>query len=163
MFTRPAGIVGALLVGFHGWLLAGHAWTGQLADPGLALRWLSAAGLLAAILVLRRQGQSVAWGRRAVALWLLAAVLHAPALADRVEHTSPALPEAVVTLVGGAASVSLGALLGLALARALWRVGRSTTRRLRAGAFVLVRRLSCPAVLHRLSPRPPPDFASVPS
>ena len=159
MSSRPAAIVGALLVGLHGWLLAVHAWTGQLADPALALRWAAAAGLLAGLTVLHRRGLSLWSGRRAVAIWLLAAVLHAPALADRAGHASPALPEAVVTLVG-AATASLGLLGSLALSGFPWRRGRAPLGTpIRPADRGL--RPSRRALLHRLSPRPPPILASV--
>jgi len=67
--------IGALLVAFHVWLFGSQLWDGQLVDLALGVRWLIAAGLVAALANLRRRGLSVVWGRHAVALWVLAALL----------------------------------------------------------------------------------------
>jgi len=62
-------IAGALLVTFHGWLLVGQFLDGQLAQPYLLLRWVVAAGLVAGLVLIRRQGAEV-FSRRAVAVWV---------------------------------------------------------------------------------------------
>ncbi|HUF48786.1 MAG TPA: hypothetical protein VMM93_13295 [Vicinamibacterales bacterium] len=109
---------GALLVAFHVWLFAGQIWSGELAHPGVALQWVVAGVLVWALGRLRRQGESMFRGRRAVAVWLLAALLHAPAVADRLDAPGAlALPEVVATLassaIGTTAAVGFVLLLGL--------------------------------------------------
>jgi hypothetical protein len=153
---------GALLVLFHAWLLAGQAWDGQLADPALILRWAAAGAIVAALFALRRTGASMFRGRKAVAIWLLAALLHGPAAARHIEGLGePALPEFVATLTQIA--VASGAALGLG-----WLLLRAIARRrevpvLRA-AFVLRERPRPVSILSRafvrFSPRPPPFHAA---
>ena len=124
MIRRVLLAAGALLGLFHVWLFAGQAWNGQLGDPALLLRWLLAGGLVAALVVLRRQGASIFRGRKAVAIWVLAALLHGPAVARRIDRLSePALPEFVVTLT------QLAAASGLVLTLA-WAFGRMSRRRI---------------------------------
>lgn len=156
MFRRVAVALGGLLVLFHAWLLGSQLWEGQLAEPGLVLRWVIGMGLVATLAGLRRRGASMFWGRKAVAIWLLAALLHGPALTSSADqHASPAIPESVTALVQiAAASVALG--LGLLLVVAL--IGRLPAR---AMAFVRlastrpVRAFHAGRVL-RFAPRPPP-------
>lgn len=153
MIRRVLLLVGAALAAFHVWLFAGQVWSGALADPGLIFRWLVAAGLIGGLVVLKRQGESLVWGRKAVALWVLAALLHGPALATRIESPgSVPIPEIVVTL-----TQTVAGLVGLAL----FLAGLATHRR---PAFVTFGRpavcVSLPA-LHlsagcRFAPRPPP-------
>ena len=108
LIRRALLTAGALLALFHVWLFAGQAWNGHLADPALLLRWLFAGGLVAALVGLRRQGTSIFRGRKAVAIWVLAALLHGPAVARRIDRLGePALPEFVVTLTQLAAASSL--------------------------------------------------------
>ncbi|MGD9905947.1 MAG: hypothetical protein AB7U83_20950, partial [Vicinamibacterales bacterium] len=82
MLRRSALAAGALVGLFHVWLLGNQLWTGQLAQFDVVLRWVVAAALVAGLVVLRRRGLSVIFGREAVAVWLLAALLHGPALAN---------------------------------------------------------------------------------
>ena len=91
---------GALLVAFHGWLFAGQIADGSLADPWLIFRWIAAAGLVAALAAVRVRGGSV-WGRHGVAIWVLAAMLHGPAVAANPGNAldSIALPETAVTSI----------------------------------------------------------------
>lgn len=157
MFRRSLLLVGAALAAFHVWLFAGQVWSGALTDPGLIVRWLVAAGLVGGLVVLKRQGESLVWGRKAVALWVLAALLHGPALATRIESPgSVPIAEIVVTLTQTVAG--LAGLVGLAL----FLAGLATHRR---PAFVAPGRPvgygSLPA-LHlsagcRFAPRPPPS------
>jgi hypothetical protein len=69
----------ALLVVLHASILWDRVAQGRLSDPGVALRWLAAAALTVALLVLRRRGVSLFWGRRALVFWLLVLLLHAGA------------------------------------------------------------------------------------
>lgn len=113
MFRRSALVLGALLGAFHLWLLGHQAWTGQLSDPATIGRWVLAAALIAGLAGLRRRGLPMLFGRQAVAMWLLAALLHGPALAnDHDGFATPAVPEAVATVAQAAAAI---AALGLAL------------------------------------------------
>ena len=120
-----------------------------------------AAGLVAALAALRRSGGSMFLGRKAVSIWLLAALLHGPAIAgDGRARRSPALPEAVTALMQiAAASIALG--LGLVLLAALfagrlalafdrWRSGR---RRVRAVRIARRRSLRAPPAARALLAR----------
>jgi hypothetical protein len=93
-------VVAALAL-FHAWLFASQIARGDLADPGLALRWIVAGGLVMALAVVWRRGESLT-GRKAVAVWILAALLHGPALADRQIHA-----DNLASLPGAFASVLL--------------------------------------------------------
>lgn len=164
MLRRLAAAFGGLLVLFHLWLFGSQLLDGRLTELGPVLRWLMAFGLVAALAGLRRSGASVVKSRTAVALWLLVALLHGPAIADdTARHESPALAEVVTTLAqiasASVASVALG--LALALVAALLRrvaaprlviaraVGRRRTHPFRPGRSL------------RIASRPPPQLASL--
>ena len=155
---RVVALLGGVLVLFHVWLLGRQILEGQLADPGLLLRWMIAAGLVAALVHLARRGQPLLWGRRATAVWLLAAVLHGPAIAGELaDHTLAGLPEAVTALVEiAAASVVAG--LGLAvLQRRQWHWQRPALHL--AVVTPRSRRLDRrPWLSLRAVPRPPPSI-----
>lgn len=159
MFRRIAAGLGGLLVLFHLWLFGSQLWEGQLAELGPVLRWAMAAGLAGALVGLRRSGASLVHGRKAVAIWLLAALLHAPAMGDSQAPPSPALAEVVTTIVQvAAASLSLG--LGLALlALVLRRVPARQLAIARAVGRGRVRPLDPGRSLHVTS-RPPPSPAT---
>jgi len=156
MLRRSAIAAGALLGAFHVWLLGNQAWTGQLAEPDVVLRWLAGAVLVCGLAALRRRGAPVLFGRQAVAIWVLAALLHGPALANDLDGlATPSLPEAVTTVVQLAALLSVpGLALVLLAALGAWRaVARAITP---GGACVrLARTLETDAGLGFL-PRPPP-------
>jgi hypothetical protein len=156
MLRRCALAAGALLAGFHAWLLATQVWSGHVAQPDVLLRWLAAAALVAGLTALGRRGVPVLVSRQAIAVWLLAALLHGPALANDLDgFATPSLPEAAVALTQSALAVSA---VGLALL-ALWL--RATSPRLAPGAVAAVvarvpaRPRSASAGLGFL-PRPPP-------
>ena len=155
MYRHALAVVGGLLVVFHVWLFGSQLWEGHLAEPGLALRWVVAAGLVAALVALRRSGASLIRGRQAVCIWLLAALLHGPAIADPGGQTAPALPETVRSVLQiAAASVITGLSLALLVALASWLILRPYESR----RPVLVRRCASPGLERssRLAPRPPP-------
>jgi hypothetical protein len=161
MFRRLATALGGTLVLFHGWLLGSQAWDGELGEPGLVLRWVIAAGLVTALAGLRRRGDSIVLGRKAISIWLLAALLHGPAVAGAAAaHDSPALPESVTALVQiAAASVAVG--LGLALLIALF-IGRlALAFDALAGVGIPHVRASFSARVLPFAPRPPPSHASL--
>ena len=148
---------GALLTGFHGWLLATQIADGRVIDPWVSLRWILAAGLVAGLVWIHQQGASIV-GRKSVAIWVLAALLHGPAFASKfgglVEIT--ALPEVVVTVVVRVAAIALTA-IGLWILAGL--LARSLQRPRAVLAGVVARRpKNIVGVGHssRFSPRPPP-------
>ena len=154
MLRRGALATAALLVAFHVWLLGNQWWTGQLAQVDVVLRWLAAGGLVAGLVALGRRGVPL-FGRQAVAVWLLAALLHGPALASDLDgFATPALPEAVATI----AATVIGPVLGLALlllgslaaSRDVWRTARPVA--------AAVRVTGPPALAGAVGflPRPPP-------
>ncbi len=108
---RSLTIAGIALAVFHVWLFAGQVWSGAIGDPGLLVRWLVAAGLIVGLAALKRQGESLVRGRKAVAMWVLAALLHGPALTTRLHTDVPPIPEVIVTLAQ--TIVTLGSLIGL--------------------------------------------------
>ena len=151
-----SGLSGAALVAFHGWLLASQFAAGRLADPGLALRWLIAAALVAGLAALHRTGASI-WSRKGVAIWILAALLHGPAVAAGAADQSGvlALPEAVATVIVQVAATAgslalglwiLGLLLGSVIQRSVLRL---------APVAAAVRQHVRPN-RRPFSPRPPP-------
>jgi hypothetical protein len=121
MLRRSVLGLGALLGGFHLWLLANQASSGQLSEPGVILRWLIAFALGTGLVAIKRRGGSLI-SRQAVAMWVLAAVLHGPALGNDVDgFATPALPEVVATVAQAAAAVSaLGLALLTLIALTLW-------------------------------------------
>jgi hypothetical protein len=147
--------LGALLGGFHLWLLGYHAWSGQLAEPDVVLRWIAALALGGGLIALKRRGASL-FGRQAVAMWVLAALLHGPALGnDHDGFATPALPEAVATVAQAIAAVSpLGLALLALFALTAWSapvaVGLALTSA--SGHAAARSALRTPGLL----PRPPP-------
>lgn len=152
-----AALAGALLVAFHGWLLASQFADGRLVDPWVLFRWIVAAGLVAGLVAIRRQGSSIV-SRKSVAIWVLAALLHGPAIAADFGGAvdSPAMPEVVATLI-------LQVVKSAVLALGLWMLagliaGRDRKPRLVvavAPASGAARFLSA-GVSPAFSPRPPP-------
>ena len=155
---RAASVVaGAVLVAFHGWLFAGQIADGSLADPWLLFRWIAAAGLIAALAAVRVRGRSI-WGRQGIAIWVLAAVLHGPAVVANSNDAfdALALPETALTSV--LQLVVSATALGLLLQAAMF-AGR---RRQVSHAFDLPLAFSAPGILADgfsppYSSRPPPQ------
>ncbi len=156
MVRKTLTLTGALLVAFHVWLFGSQMWEGQLLDLALVTRWAIAAALLAALFHLHRRGISVIRSRQAIAVWLLTATLHGPALARDLDLTAPAMPEVVATLAQTTASLA-----GLAT---LLLFGLAFLRRGQRPALLSISRRDMPAVAGALSsasflpfaPRPPP-------
>jgi hypothetical protein len=156
MLRRCAFAAGALLAAFHAWLLAAQVWSGHVAQPDVLLRWVVAGALVAGLIALGRRRQPLVFGRQAVAVWLLAALLHGPALANDLDgFATPSMPEATVTLVQSS-------LVATALALALlvmWLRGVVAGAAPRVGALSLApvpaRRVDALSGLG-FRPRPPP-------
>lgn len=156
MFRRILAAAAAALALFHVWLFAGQALQGELADPARLARWLFAGVLLAALVAFYRAGVPLLRGRKAVAVWLLAALLHGPAIGERLDALgTPSIPEAVSALanLGAVAAGALGLLLLLWVAR----VPRASAAGIRAA--VIVRAAFgplAPDAHAAFAPRPPP-------
>lgn len=154
MIRRAALAVVALVGLYHAWLFGRQAVSGELADPATGLRWLAAALLAAGLVTLWRRGASMA-SRPAVTVWVLAALLHGPAMANGVDGAALALPEAVVVVAQAAATV---AAVGLALL--VWLRHSIGALGVSAGVLVAVDDRLLPAVVPsrrlRFLPRPPP-------
>lgn len=155
MLRRSALAAGALLGLFHVWLLGNQLWTGQLAQFDVVLRWVVAAALIGGLGVLRRRGLPLVFGREAVAVWLLAALLHGPALANDLDgFATPALPEAVATI--GQSLITSA--IGLALLALAAFAGARDARPMSTRVAGRPRAVGAAATAHavRFLPRPPP-------
>ena len=113
MIRKALKSAATLLVLFHAWLFARDAWAGDLSDIALLARWAAAAGLTGALIALRRQGASLLRSRRGVAIWVLAALLHGPALAGPLEVADLPIAPVVVASLAPAAAATLATLLVL--------------------------------------------------
>lgn len=93
-------VLAAILIGSHGWLLATQWQAGRLTEPGLLLRWAAAIAIGVSMWALYRSGAAVL-SRKSVVIWLLAALLHGPAIASRagVDVNLAAIPESAITAV----------------------------------------------------------------
>ena len=143
----------ALLVLFHAWLFGAQLVDGQLADAALLARWAAAGLLTAALWGLRRRGVPLFRGRRAVAIWLLAAVLHGPAALDHLNSPQFPVPDAIAALAEfGSILIATGLLAG-ALRR---RFSMPVPARRRLPPAAPVFRACLAASRAHLAPRPPP-------
>lgn len=102
-----------MLLAFHVWLLATQWAAGRLSEPGVLLRWAAAVFIGIALTALYRSGISLV-SRKSMIIWLLAALLHGPAVASRLGEglNLAAIPEVAITLV--AQTAALGGALTLA-------------------------------------------------
>jgi hypothetical protein len=101
------GAVLAALVLFHAWL-AGRRLADQSAlDPHVLLRWLAGLGVVGALLWLRRLGLPLLRGRKALALWTVALLLHGNSDFGRLaaEAQATTAPEALVLVIPGVMSL----------------------------------------------------------
>ena len=159
MFARlirlTVALAGGALAVFHGWLFAAQAAAGRLDDPWLIFRWVAAIVLVGALIAVRRGGDSI-WGRKGVAIWVLAALLHGPAVAGKYDVADFALAESVATsvlrLVASAAfAIGVWILAGLLAARRKSLSVRSPFQPAFSAAGVLAAGGTPP-----FNPRPPP-------
>jgi hypothetical protein len=148
----------ALLIVFHAVLLLWHALDGRLLEPATSLRWIVAVLLFGGFLALRRLGAPLFWGRKAVVLWLLVALLHGQA----------ALSEAPAAgLWSRAGTFAAEVFTATVAAVSLWLVVfavRARTRIVRQTAGVLVtspeRAPGCCRYSFPFFPRPPPVLSA---
>jgi hypothetical protein len=159
MIRRSVTGAAVLLVLFHAYLFAWQMWNGEFAEPGLLARWLLGAVLLRGLVAARRHNHSMIWGRKALCIWLLAALLHGPASARAGESdvTLAPLPPAITTLLQITAAIGLGLAVVFA-ASAARRDGALAYRRAAVAQWSGVRVAGVHSVL-RVVPRPPPVFA----
>ena len=156
MVRKALALAAALLGAFHVWLFAGQVWNGELIDLALISRWIIAASLVGALHSLHRRGVSMVRGRQAVAVWLLAALLHGPALARDIEVVAPSIPAVVTTLaqvVTGLTIAGTVLLVLFALRNRRVAVLQQLAFGLDAPAFVGA---LPPRSFLRFAPRPPP-------
>jgi len=150
-------IAGAALIGFHSWLFAVQIAAGRLEDPWLVFRWIAAAILVAALVAVRRSGEGI-FGRKSIAIWVLAALLHGPAIASdlQTDFNLFALPETVATTVlQVVSSVALGVSLWLLAGLLLQRRRSAPIHYATVPAFVAAGGRAPRSVRH-FAPRPPP-------
>lgn len=148
-----------LLLGFHAVLFWSNIADGRLFEPAVALRW-SIGGLLLALLVgLRRIGVPVLWGRRALVVWVLVALLHVgaalPVIDGAITTSTPQDTALTLVVLPPTAGVVFAAGLFLfgALAARGWRVTPAPVRRMPADAGAPLR--SRVVVTHLPSRAPP--------
>ena len=129
--------------------------------PIFLIRWAAALALVLSLRALYKSGAS-AFSRKSVVIWLLAVLLHGPAVASRagIVVNFNALPEAAATLVVETTAVAGAFLLALAVISAVLRAGRAPIFR----AWAPVTLLGGPAHLTDgyqtvVSARPPPRLA----
>ena len=112
---------------------------------------------MAALVSLRRRGLSLVRGRHAVAVWLLAAMLHGPAVARAADGVAPSMPEVVATLAQAMNGIAVaGTVLLILFALRFGRAGVTALKALSS--------LDAPSVASTLpahsflpfAPRPPP-------
>jgi hypothetical protein len=151
------------LVVFHLVLFWDQIGDGRLLDPAVAVRWGMSALLLVALTGLRRAGVPVLWGRRALVVWVLVALLHWAAVpANEVDGIARGGAQAAQVLfdlpMGGAAALLLAASVILLVSVSARRpVCAARAQRVRpfasgsADAAILS--------LHLASRAPPPVFA----
>ena len=159
MFPRllkaALGLTGAALAVFHGWLFVWQAAAGRLEDPWVIFRWIAATALIVALGAIQRRAGTL-WGRKSIAIWLLAAILHGPAIADNEGFTSfivPAETAASILQLASSAVFAIGVWL-LAALLAARRGGAPMLSRL--VPVVNVRDRFSAGHAWRFSARPPP-------
>jgi hypothetical protein len=157
LIRASLAVAGGALIGFHGWLFAAQFAAGRLEDPWLVFRWIAAALLTAAFVAARRGGASIL-GRKNIAIWVLAALLHGPAVAAdlQADFNSFAVPQTVATTV-------LQLLSSAALAAGLWLLAgllsprrRPAPVRFAAVPVFVTAGGRAPNLSRRFAPRPPP-------
>jgi hypothetical protein len=148
-------LAGAALVTFHGWLFATQVAAGRFDDPWLVFRWVVGAGLVAALAAIRSSGGSL-WSRQGTAVWVLAALLHGPAVAT---HFNPAVDSVAVPEVVAASLLAL--ISAPALAITLWMLAGFLASRDRRPQFAACL-AAAPSVADLFADGYPPPYSSRP-
>ena len=151
-----AAATAASLILLHAWIFWDQLANGRLVDPALALKWIGAGVLCAALLALRRAGVALLWGRKAFVVWVLVALLHvgtgsAANLGD-AEGAQPDTSAVFVlpVLLSPLAAVCLGVLL-------LWRVrSAAPLRKIGRRCVELIFAVPTAACRRQIPPRAPP-------
>jgi hypothetical protein len=116
-FSASVAVSVLALVVFHAALFWSQIGSGRLLDPAVAVRWGIGALLMAALVALGRAGVPVLWGRRALVVWVLVALLHvtaAPATdVAGLTRTATQTTQILVDLPIGSASLLLAITLFL--------------------------------------------------
>jgi hypothetical protein len=156
--TARLGAVAVLLV-FHAALLWAHLASGRLFEPAVALRWGIGFLLLGLLVALRRVGVPVLYGRRALVVWVLLALLHVsaamPATSAALTTNGPSGITLTLVVLPQASGMAFAAgllPLGATLARA-WRLPQPVARPVRRDREA---RLRSRRIRPRLAPRAPP-------
>jgi hypothetical protein len=149
----------ALLLVFHAALFWMHLLSGRLFEPAVALRWGVGLLLIGLLWVLRRGGVPLLWGRRALVVWLLVALLHVsaarPATTDSMTETPVDATLSMMVLPPAMGLVlTAGLLLLAALALRGWRVPAPAVRTCRSSVVPALR--SGRSGPHLIPRAPPP-------
>jgi hypothetical protein len=148
------------LVVFHAALFWNHIGEGRLLDPAVAARWGIGALLLLAMAALRRAGVPLLWGRRALVVWVLVALLHwtsAPAADGGTPARGGAMALLLVDLPAGAVTLLAASLVLLILLRA--RAAPRSTRALGVSVPAAALR-HAPLLSRHLASRAPPSLVA---
>jgi hypothetical protein len=151
------------LVVFHLVLFWNQIGDGRLLDPAVAVRWGVSALLLVVLTGLRRAGVPVFWGRRALVMWVLVALLHWTAMpAGDLDDITQRGGQATLVLVDLSVSGAAGLLLAASLLLLLLLGARtlpSAARAMRVRPFAAAGAHAAILGLHLASRAPPPAFA----
>jgi hypothetical protein len=160
--SASLAVAALALVVFHLVLFWDQIGDGRLLDPAVAVRWGMSALLVVAFAALRRAGVPVLWGRRALVVWVLVALLHWAAVpGGDIDGITQGGAQAAQVLfdvpIAGAAALLLAASAMLLFfhARAMPHAPRTTLVRWFASGSARAAVLS----LHLASRAPPPVFA----
>jgi hypothetical protein len=156
VLKRLGSVAVATLVAFHVWLFGNLLVEGRIASPVRALPWALALVLFAAFVAVSRSSDVASRRRRLIALWTLAALLHAPATAERIESASMPAPPTIALVVTGLAPGLFALLLAATLmARAF--AAETTPAFGETNTSSFFRRAADPSA-EPDAPRPPPEF-----
>ena len=147
---------------FHAALFWNQIGEGRLLDPAVAARWSIAALLLLALAALRRAGVPLIWGRRALVVWVLVALLHwtaAPAADGGAPTNGGAIGLLFVDLPAGASVTLLTASLFLLILLG-GRVTPRSTHALGGVSAPAADLRQAPLLSRHLAPRAPPSLAA---
>ena len=152
VLRRIGAVVVAALLAFHAWLLVGLVADGRLAEPARLLRWAVALVLVAAFAAVSRTADRSVRRRRLIALSILAALLHAPALTERFDDASIPVESTLAILTNGFVPFAIALLAASFLGRP--RRDRVLVAR-RRPTFVRRSSLALTPASSPFAPRPP--------